>query len=45
MAIRIFHISDVHIGMKFQRYPDNLRTNLIESRFGAIIKAVTEADF
>lgn len=44
MAIRIFHISDVHIGMKFQRYPDNLRTNLIESRFGAIIKAVTEAD-
>lgn len=44
MSIRIFHISDIHIGMKFQRYPDSLRANLIESRFGAIKNAVTEAD-
>lgn len=44
MAIKIFHISDIHIGMKFQRYPDNLRVNLIESRFGALRNAVTKAD-
>ncbi|MBE0451659.1 MAG: metallophosphoesterase [Clostridia bacterium] len=44
MAIKIFHISDIHIGMKFQRYPDILRANLIESRFGALRNAVTEAD-
>ena len=42
--MKIFHISDVHIGMKFQRYPEALRNSLIEARFAAIENAVKMAD-
>lgn len=42
--MKIFHISDVHIGMKFQRYPEALRHGLIEARFAAIESAVQLAD-
>ena len=42
--MKIFHISDVHIGMKFQRYPDALRNGLIEARFASIERAVQLAD-
>lgn len=42
--MKIFHISDVHIGMKFQRYPEALRNSLIEARFTAIESAVLLAD-
>ena len=43
-TIKLFHISDIHIGMKFQRYPESLRANLIEARFESLLQAVTLAD-
>ncbi|MFA5527668.1 MAG: metallophosphoesterase [Peptostreptococcales bacterium] len=43
-VIKFFHISDIHIGMKFQSYSEKIREKLIEARFTALEKAVTEAD-
>lgn len=41
---KVFHISDVHIGMKFQRYPESVREKLIEARFDAVQKSVEIAN-
>ena len=43
-AFKIFHISDVHIGMKFQRYPEIVRDRLIDARFESVRKAVSIAN-
>ena len=41
--IKIFHTADVHIGKKYDRYPD-IREKLIESRFECLKRAVRKAD-
>lgn len=42
--IKILHISDIHVGMKFLRYPDSVRNSLIDARFEVIQRAVSAAD-
>lgn len=42
--IKIFHISDIHVGMKFLRYPDSVKNSLIDARFEVIQRAVSVAD-
>ena len=33
MPIKIFHTSDIHLGMKFNNYPDQVKSCLSEARF------------
>ena len=40
MLLRIFHTADLHIGMKFNSYPDDIRNCLIEARFDVLDKMV-----
>lgn len=44
MGIRIFHSSDNHIGMNYLKYPDAVRTALIEARFESLRKMVRYAN-
>lgn len=36
MALKIFHTGDVHLGMKFNNYPDNVKKELVEARFSSL---------
>lgn len=44
MSIKIFHTSDNHLGMKFAKYPDDIRDKLIDARLGSIRKMVEFAN-
>ncbi len=44
MPLRIMHASDVHIGMTFRHYPDEIRERLIEARFTVLEKMVAQAE-
>ncbi|MDO4719200.1 MAG: metallophosphoesterase family protein [Peptostreptococcaceae bacterium] len=44
MPLKIFQIADVHIGMKYSAYPEEIRKKLIEARFEALEKAVMQAN-
>lgn len=44
MSIKIFHTADVHIGMKFNRYPDQIKKELQETRVEAISRMVKKAN-
>ena len=44
MSLKIFHTSDLHIGMKFMHYPDDLRDSLIEARFKCLETMVKQAN-
>ncbi|HHY04266.1 MAG TPA: DNA repair exonuclease, partial [Thermoanaerobacterales bacterium] len=44
MTLKIFHTADLHIGMKFNSYPEGIRDSLIESRFDVIDKMVQMAN-
>jgi DNA repair protein SbcD/Mre11 len=40
MSIKIFHTSDIHLGMKFAGYPDKVQAKLIEARFETLRRLV-----
>jgi len=44
MPLRIMHTSDVHIGMTFRHYPDEIREQLVEARFAVLEKIVAQAE-
>ncbi len=41
MVLKILHTGDVHLGMKYNNYPDYIREKLIEARF-EVLKNITE---
>ena len=41
---RIFHTADVHVGLKFGNYPDDLRERLREARIEVLIRMVAMAN-
>ena len=44
MSLKILHTGDLHIGMKFNGYPDSLRQQLTEARFGVLDTLVQRAN-
>jgi exonuclease SbcD len=44
LTLKIFHTADLHIGMKFNSYPEGIRDSLIESRFDVLDKMVQMAN-
>ena len=44
MPLKIFHTADLHIGMRFNNYPANIRDCLIEARFKVLDKMVQMAN-
>lgn len=44
MGLKIFHTSDVHLGLKFAGYPDEVRAKLIDARFDTLRKLVEMAN-
>jgi exonuclease SbcD len=44
MPIRIVHTADTHIGLPFKQYPADVATRLVEERFLALERLVTEAN-
>lgn len=44
MSIKIFHTSDNHLGMKFAKYPDDIKDKLIDARLSSIKKMVEYAN-
>lgn len=44
--MKIFHTADVHLGMQFKsgRYPEEVRSSLIEARFETLARMVAEAN-
>ena len=44
MALIIFCTSDLHLGMKFANYPDNIRESLVEARFKTLKRLVEKAN-
>ena len=44
MDIKIFHTADLHIGMKFKGYPDDIRTLLQEARINTLKNMISQAN-
>ncbi len=44
MTLKILHTGDIHIGMKFNRYPDDIRQDLKEARFNILDRLVNRAN-
>lgn len=44
MSIKIFHTADLHIGMKFNGYPDSIKSKLQQSRSDVLPKMVQLAN-
>lgn len=44
MDLKIFHTGDLHIGMKFNNYPDFLKNDLIEARFETLENMILKAN-
>lgn len=44
MSIKIFHTSDNHLGMKFAKYPDDIKVKLIDARLNSIKKMIDFAN-
>jgi DNA repair exonuclease SbcCD nuclease subunit len=44
MPLKIFHAADIHIGMKFNSYPESVRNSLAEARFEAVDRLVSMAN-
>ena len=44
MSLKIFCTSDLHLGMKFANYPDNIRESLVEARFKTLENLVEKAN-
>lgn len=44
MSIKLFHTADLHIGMKFNSYPETVKTALQQARIQVLEKMVQEAN-
>ncbi len=44
MELKILHTGDMHIGMRFGNYPDNIRDKLREARFNTVKNLITTAN-
>ena len=44
MPIRIVHTADNHIGIKYLKYPENVRKTLVSERFDALERLVKMAN-
>lgn len=44
MGIKIFHTGDIHLGMKFNRYNEEVRGVLSEARFKSVEKMIKQAN-
>ena len=44
MELKIMHTGDIHIGMKFKKYPELVRKGLIEARFQVIQNMIEKAN-
>ncbi len=44
MSLKIFHTADLHIGMKFNGYPEGIREQLVEARSGVLDKMIEMAN-
>ena len=44
MELKILHTSDIHIGMRFAGYPENVRERLVEARFEVLERLVEESN-
>lgn len=44
LTIKIFHTADLHIGMKFNRYPDGIRKDLVDARIHVLDNLVHMAN-
>ncbi len=44
MTLKLLHTGDIHIGMKFNRYPDGVREELKEARINILKKLVQQAN-
>lgn len=40
MSLKIFHTGDIHLGMKFNRYSEEVRATLVEARFKSVEKMI-----
>ena len=40
MVLKIFHTGDIHLGMKFNRYSEDVRAILVEARFKSVEKMI-----
>lgn len=43
-SLKIFHCADLHLGLRFSRYPDDLAEQLREARFATLEKMVERAN-
>ncbi|WP_313757767.1 metallophosphoesterase [Tissierella sp.] len=44
MELKIFHTGDIHLGMKFNNYADEIRENLCEARFLALENMIIKSN-
>lgn len=44
MSLKIFHTGDIHIGMKFNGYGENVKENLVEARFLALENMINKSN-
>lgn len=44
MSVKLFHTADLHIGMKFNSYPETVKTALQQARIQVLEKMVQEAN-
>lgn len=44
LSLNIFHTGDIHIGMKFSGYVDDVRTSLVEARFTTLENMVNQSN-
>ena len=44
MKLKIFHTGDIHIGMKFNNYGDNIREKLVEARFLSLENMINKSN-
>lgn len=44
MTLRIVHCADIHLGLGFRQYPDDVRERLIAERFDALARLVQQAN-
>lgn len=44
MSLKIFHTGDIHLGMKFNRYGDEVKELLVEARFDVLERMVDKSN-
>ena len=44
LTIKIFHTADLHIGMKYNRYPDGIKNELVDARLDVLDRLIRMAN-